>query len=213
MKNTLVQTTLSGVVGLAIGLVPVAASAVPFTIDQRNDNFSPGLFQNISFFAPIGQEFIPALNSLDVVELFTTDFGGSAGGNLFVDIHFDNIFGPVVGSSNILELPDGFSGISQFTFPETVFLNPEQRYVISVNTFEGSDFWGIGSSGGPNSTYPQGNQIITVNGVTTSRAGNDLWFREGPHQVPVPEPSTVLGLGVILGLCTLSQGRKRDIKH
>ena len=141
-------------------------------IDQSNDDFEPSLFQSIPIFSPIGQEFVPEFNSLNVVELFTSDFNSGAE-TLLVNVREGDIFGPIVGTSDSVVASD-FDGVTRFNFEEIVPLNPGETYVIDVVLESGSN-WGIGSSGGPFSTYPDGNQIL--NGEP--QPNNDLWFREG----------------------------------
>jgi hypothetical protein len=151
--------------------------AHPFIVDQINVAFTPSLFQNIRHFNPIGQEFTPTLSSLDSVELFTQDFGSAhngLGGELVVNIRLGTINGQIVGTSLPVTLPDFFSGVTHFDYSSSVSLIPGSLYVIEVLVRSGDD-WGIGSSGGPSSTYSGGNQILQ--GVP--QAGNDLWFQEG----------------------------------
>lgn len=211
MKKVALKTTLLSVIAFGLSFLPTKAGASQFIVDQKNDNFTPSLFQSIQTLSPIGQEFTPTLNSLDFVELFTQDFGRSnnpLGANLFVNIRSGDISGSILGTSDIVSLADKFSGITQFNFSKTVTLNPEQKYVIEAKFASGSDNWALGSSGGPVSTYPNGNLISTVKGVTTSNSKNDLWFREGAKPVSVPEPSILLGIGSVVGLVAFSNRKK-----
>lgn len=190
MKNLHKKLAISAFSTLAfLGFFSTPVRAVSFVVDQRNDNFEPGLFNNIEFFTPIGQEFVPRFNSLNVVELYTDDFGGTngLGASLFTNIRFDTIVGTIVGTSSLVTLPDNFEGITQFNFPSFVSLNPNQRYVIEVRVASG-DVWAVASSGGPNSTYPDGRWIIQGQ----PRENNDLWFREGTT-VQVREPISNIG--------------------
>jgi hypothetical protein len=192
-------------VALGLCTTPATASALPILPDQSNDGFIPPLGQNIQFFSPIGQEFTPALTSLDAVELFTNGIGAT----LVVNIRQDTITGPLLGTSLSVSLQDLFPGITHFDFPATVPLVPGQLYVIEALVASG-DFAEIGSSGGPFSTYPGGNQILQ--GVP--QPNNDLWFREGPAAVPEPGSSFVLfGLGALgvglVGYVARKRGHRR----
>ncbi len=159
------------------------SSGPTFIPDQVNAAFTPSGFQSIQELSPIGQEFTPTLSSLDLVELFTEDFGNlhnGVGGELVVNIQRGTITGPIIATSLPVTLPDSFSGITHFNFPSSVSLTPGEIYVIEVTVASG-DAWGVGMSSGPLSTYAGGGPILQ--GV--SQTGYDLWFKEGQvHTVP-----------------------------
>ena len=181
--------------------IPTTSFADPFIIDQRNDDFIPPLFQSIQFFNPIGQEFTPTLPSLDSVELFTTDFGVGGPVDFFVNIRANSIIGPILGTSLTVSHAGPFERITHFDFPSAVPLSPGELHVIEVLSTGLNG--GIGSSGGPFSTYAGGRQIIEG----LAEPINDLWFREGP----VPEPSTILLFGT--GLVGLAAWRWKTAKR
>ncbi len=57
-----------------------------YRVDQQHDwPIEVDLITSIQVYAPIVEEFTPAIGALDVVEIWTEDFG-SSGGNLFVKI-------------------------------------------------------------------------------------------------------------------------------
>lgn len=185
---------------LAGGLLALAPAvwAHPMHVDQHNDGFTPSLYESIQASGPMGQEFTPAMSSLDSVELHIMDLslGGVGGGNLITKIRAGTIAGALLGTSEVLSLPDGFKGVAHLDFASSVALTPGNLYVIEAIVQTG--VWGIGSSGGPSPAYPGGRQIIE--GAPTEN--NDLWFREGPI---VPEPA---GLGLI-GLAMMVVRRRR----
>jgi hypothetical protein len=152
-----------------------SSAAGVVVVDQEN-TCCVALLQSIQGFTPIGQEFIPTFAALDAVELRTVDFAGAVGGTatLRVNIREGTITGRIVGTSATLTLPPGFSGITEFGFPTLVPLSPGRRYVLEMVAVSGAN-WGVASSGGPNSTYPSGNQILHGH----PQSDNDLWFREG----------------------------------
>jgi hypothetical protein len=181
VKKVLSTLAVSLVLTL-ITLSPVAAQLDIGVVDQSNSNFTPPLFQNVRMFSPFGQEFTPSIAGLDVVELWFEDFG-SPGSNpppppypiqLRVNIRKANISGAIVGTSGTAELPQRFDGPVAFTFSSLVKLHPGDLYVIEVVLATGPDAGG-GSSGGPDSTYLDGNQIL----LGVQQSNNDLWFKEG----------------------------------
>ena len=80
----------------ALFLLQITASAIahPFIIDQENINFSGGGNAN-------AQEFTPALDTLDVVEVFIGPRDPEA--VAVVNIRIGSITGPIIGTS----LPTG----------------------------------------------------------------------------------------------------------
>ncbi|HIE43635.1 MAG TPA: hypothetical protein EYP78_02420 [Candidatus Omnitrophica bacterium] len=195
---------LVGMIITGLWISPASIMGYSFIIDQSNDAFSPLLYQSIQHLSPIGQEFTPTFSPLQVVELFTTDLDidNGIGAVLLVNIHPWTITNPIIGTSSSVTLPDNFVGVTHFDFPSSVPLIPGNLYVIEAVVVSGNN-WGIGSSGGPSSTYPGGRQILQ--GVP--QPDNDLWFREGP----IPELSTLLLLGSGLGILSMLR-RKRAVK-
>jgi len=160
---------------------PALAGDSIAVVDQSNV-VNVGLIDSIQILGPIGQEFTPAISGLDEVQLWTEDFGTGNGQEteLQVIIRARTIDGPILGTSLITSLPDKFQGITSFRFPELVSLRPGDLYVMQVIVVSGGTVlighnWGVGSSGGPGSTYPGGTWIIQGKPLP----GNDLWFREG----------------------------------
>jgi len=139
------------------------------------------LYDSIQYFSPIGQSFTPTLPGLDTVELWTEDFAwdNGYGVDLYVNIREGSIYGPILGTSHPLSLPDNFQGVTHFSFPALVSLKPGRAYVMEVVVVDGDNWilrsnWSVASPGGPD-TYPRGNWIL--NGQEFP--GNDLWFQEG----------------------------------
>jgi hypothetical protein len=150
-------------------------------VDQANV-VTVSLYDSIQYFSPIGQSFIPALPGLDTVELWTEDFtwNNGHGVDLFINIREGNIYGPILGTSHTLSLPDNFHGVTHFSFPSLVSLRPGKVHVMEVVVVNGDNWvllsnWSVGSQGGPNDTYPRGNWILNGREIP----GNDLWFQEG----------------------------------
>jgi energy-coupling factor transporter ATP-binding protein EcfA2 len=149
-------------------------SPEPFgeSVDQRNDGFSPSLFQSIIYLGPIGQSFTPTFTSLNFVDLYTEDFGSPGGAQLLVRIRQGSITGAILGVSAPAGVTAGFSGETHFTFPVTIPLVPGNLYVMEALVASGGN-WAVGSNGGGD-PYPGGSAI-----ALGAYYGNDLYFREG----------------------------------
>lgn len=167
------RSLIAPVVAAAIvASVALAAGAHPFVPDQVNDGSSSSAV-NIQLLAPLGQEFVPALFSVNSVELMTWDFSElGPGADLQVGIRESTIDGTLLGTSELVSLPAGFSGLTHFDFASPVPLVRHRVYVIEVVVVSG-DYWGVSTREA--GTYPQGNMI--ENG--RNNADHDLWFREG----------------------------------
>lgn len=144
----------------------------PFYFDQVNTTGHNR--HNVSSEGPIGQEFIPDLTALDVVELVLT---GSTAIRFKVNIRWDTITGEIIGTSKVVDFPDGHHfGIVTFDF-DRVPMIPLQTHVIElVAETDGITNWQ--TQGSPASTYPRGRQILY--GKPQERG--DLWFRTGVRE-------------------------------
>jgi hypothetical protein len=178
--------------GLSFGL----AKAGLIGIDQSNTGFTPGLYQNPSFFSPMGQSFTPSQSSLNFIELFESLSLSLSPAILEVSVHSGSIFGPTLGMS----LPSAVSadGPVPFYFASPVPLIPGSLFFIEVTVSAGQDL--IGSSGGPFSTYLLGDEIL----LGQPQTGNDLWFAEGT----VPEPSAFILVAAALAAMILLGSRR-----
>jgi len=158
--------------------------------DQTNDYFSPQLGQSIQAFSPIGQEFMPSLNCLEIVQLHIYNESGSS--EFIVNIYSGSITGSLLGTSNTVAVSGFYLGVLTFTF-DSITLLPQTLYVMEIVQIVGAN-GGVSSSGVGYSTYPLGCQILS--GIPMEN--NDLWFREG-----VLEGSTLsrLSWGSIKNLC------------
>jgi len=159
------------------------ASGQGFIYDQQSaDNNPPGgLTAVIQSNQPIGQSFTPTLSSVGFISLWVGDTSLNAlGATVFVDLHADSITGTVIGSTQPVSMPDGYTGFTDFLFTTPVALTPGASYVLQPIVQSG-DQWVIV---GYNYNYPGGTAIIR--GVENPMS--DVWFREG---IIVPEPSVL----------------------
>jgi PEP-CTERM motif-containing protein len=179
---------------LVVGLTAVVR-ADTVIIDQANAFFPPDLQLNVT--AMTGQEFTPALSSLNLVRLRFGDLhpGNGVGPTLFVNIREGSISGPIIGSSNGFTFSDNFNFnlntgvIVEFPFPTAVALTPGNLYVIEF-VVTGEEVF---STGMLLDRYHAGRAII--GGVPSPDV--DFIFIEGVQvpSPPIPEPGTLLLLG------------------
>ncbi|MGH7176293.1 MAG: hypothetical protein ACREJC_02830 [Tepidisphaeraceae bacterium] len=170
---------------LLIVLVLAAAQsqlcAVIAVVDQENTGLTNSSYSLVSSTTPIGQEFVPALNRVDAVELKV--LGATAAESALVNIRDGTITGPVLGSSAPLSLPAGLS-FTTFDLLAPTPLTPGSVYVIELVALTLNVSIGGMSPG----AYPPGRAIIHGN----PDPSQDFWFREGI----VPEPT---GAAVLVG--------------
>jgi len=170
-----------------------SASAHPFAIDQANDSIASSFGFVLPFPGndPLGQEFVPTLTALDVVELRMNDqiLGNGLGADVQVQVRDGSILGAILGASGVESVvPSSPISIIHFDFGATVALTPGNTYVIEVLHLSG-DAIGVFTTGENANLYAAGDLIR--GGVETP--AHDLWFREGTQ---IPAPGTLLLLAV-----------------
>ncbi len=162
-------------------------------VDRQNLVFNSAMVFGLAL--PYGQEFMPTFDKVNFVEVLLRDqrrgdaFGTTAGGTFAVNIREDSIDGTVLGTSEIIELPDGF-GVEQwkpvlFKFSNLVSLIPGKRTVIEMLYLEGDPF-SVAEAAFLNDVFPEGRRYFS--GVPEEMF--DMYFKVG---LVVPEPSTLLG--------------------
>ena len=149
-------------------------SAQPYEVDQHNDSFPCTTGFVIPGGGPVGQEFVPTVSQLNVVELYLNSQSPGTIGIALVQIREGTITGPILGVSETFEVEPVAVPLtlSRFDFPTPVTLTPGSIHVIEVvATFGNMGVFhcGVGD------TYPDGASIFFGN----LNLDHDLWFREG----------------------------------
>ena len=154
-----------------------------YRVDQASESTSGGV--NVILYFPVGQEFVPSLSALDVVQLWLMGgYSYSGPGEFIVNVRSETINGAIVGTSRVTTLPERYVGVASFEF-ERVALTAGQTYVIELVQLSGQN-WLVGN--GHFTAYTLGRMIQQGRPMDT----NDLWFREGVAS-PLPGEADASG--------------------
>jgi hypothetical protein len=174
------------ILAIGLGMVAMAARAeqLDYIVDQRHDLMNTDITgHNIQMFGPMVQEFVPQASLLNVIELWTRDFGSprtnGLGAALELLLRLDTTRGELLAASNPVFLDDNHDGITRFEFREPVHVTAGTRYAFEVRVLEG-DLWGVVSYGGKYPQYPHGRYF---RGSTTTDL--TMWFRTGLKHRPI----------------------------
>jgi hypothetical protein len=160
----LLLTTVSGGQGIAA------------QVDQENWDLTP-----TSIFSAVQQEFTPALDTLDSVQLLLSNQAalGFPGGAMQLRIRADGPSGPIVAASQPTYVAPFYEGPVGFGFAVPVSLVPGRVYVLEpFNNIAAAPF-------GVTPPRYSGGQFF----ANFQPAEYDLIFREGIGLDIVPEPS------------------------
>lgn len=128
---------------------------------------------------PWGQSFTPTLTSIGFIRLKLDDgIPHTPGATMIINLRAGSIGGLILGSTEPISMPSGFTGVESFFFSTPISLTPGTVYYFEPVVVSGG-LWNISIS---EYNYPGGS--AWSEGQPGS--GADLWFREG---IIVPEPS------------------------
>ncbi len=152
------------------------AHASTFVIDQHNDFAAPAQGYT-SIFGSVGQSFSPTATSLDHIELqLNAQYLTTA--QVYVEI-LDSVGGTLLGTSNnTLSFTGATIELAHFEFSP---IDISGYSSLFMNIVASSGDYGAFFAGGAGDNYAGG--AAYFNGAFT---GNDLWFRTGVSEVPVP---------------------------
>lgn len=190
--------TLALAASLALG--PARADAA-LIVDQQFDAYADSGFNTGVF--ELGQTFTPTLTAIDFATFYFTAVDTSSG-TFRADLR-EGVGGSVLASSNTVALHaddiPAFPDVTaiQFDFSSTVPLTPGTTYALTLVSTSGGNLFLAGMLGGG---YSGGDAVF---GGSLSTI--DFLFSEGLHS-PVPEPGSLLLLGVALGGVLLRRPRR-----
>lgn len=164
---------------------PSLAAAEPYIIDQRCEP-EIGSQQSILFYSPIGQEFVPALSVLDVVEFWISSLSSPDGPADAVVRVRRGSGGEILGESMVTTVPADHDAPVRFDFTTPVALVPGETHFLEVVHAGGPG--NILLSAGDGDPYPPGH--LYLHGV--ANPSGDYWFRTGA-QVSTPVHKTTWG--------------------
>jgi len=168
----------------------------PAMINQFGINLDNAIYaHNLS---NIGQTFTPTLNSVSFFTFYLQDInpGNSSGASFYVQILGPD-FTTVLGTSQTASVPDSLGippqggvfpldgGAVKFDFSAAVALTSGTTYEAEIFKVSGDSFWAVGQTPGG-----------YAGGSYTSDSGDDLYFAEGIRTQSVPEPSSLVLLGL-----------------
>jgi hypothetical protein len=157
-----------------------------FSIDQQagNDNATSGSLLTIHPNQPTGQSFTPNLSRVDFIRLFLIDptINGQ-GGSMVVHLRDGSLAGPILGSTEPVNLTDGVNSSVDLLFNTAIAVTPGVAYYFQPVLISGDST--IGALAYNGYAYPGGGAYYQGGPLVFW----DYWFREG---IVVPEPSAAV---------------------
>ncbi|MFW5426962.1 MAG: hypothetical protein ACKE8R_06895 [Methylophagaceae bacterium] len=166
---------------LALITLSSIAGASSFVIDQHNDSLTAFQgYTSASGFA--GQSFSPTANALDHIEL-QLNAQTSTAAAVHVEL-YDAVGGTNLGTSNTLSFTGTTLELAHFEFSLidiSAYTSLFMQIVAESGTFGAFLAGGFGAN-----SYLGGQAYAHTIAATGFRADDDLWFRTGVSEVPVP---------------------------
>ncbi|HOA62409.1 MAG: hypothetical protein KA191_16620 [Verrucomicrobia bacterium] len=169
-----------------------AAGQGVFVYDQQSSIAEPAFVYG-GVLAPdqppgYGQSFTPSLSAVGFIRMAFRDGrpGNATGASMMMNLRSDSITGPIVGTSLVVDMPEGFVGTADFLFAPEVSVVPHVMYYFEPRIVSGDTWY-----------FDIREEVYNYPGGTWIAMGRpdvsvDCWFREG---IIVPEPSSLtLGL-------------------
>ncbi len=151
-----------------------------------------------------GQSFTPSLSAVGFIRMAFRDGrpGNATGASMMMNLRSDSITGPIVGTSLVVEMPEGFVGTADFLFAPEVSVVPHVMYYFEPRIVSGDTWY-----------FDIREEVYNYPGGTWIAMGRpdvsvDCWFREG---IVIPEPST--GALVLVSLAVITLSRRRNAAH
>jgi hypothetical protein len=177
-----------------------------FVYDQQSSTYEVPLgyasgSEIHSILPSTGQSFTPSLPGINFIRLKFQDSSiiDGVGATIYLNLRSDSITGPILGTTDPVTMPNGFTGTQNFFLPSTITLTPQNTYYFDL-VLQSAQAW-----------YVDIESFNYSGGTAFARgapAGADYWFREGLYIVPEP---SLAALGLIGG-AAYAAGRKRLLK-
>ncbi|HEV2208222.1 MAG TPA: PEP-CTERM sorting domain-containing protein [Verrucomicrobiae bacterium] len=152
--------------------------------------------------APCGQSFTPTLSGINFIRLNFNDGNPNdgLGTSVYLNLRANSFTGTTLGTSDSVAMPNGFTGVEDFSFSSTIPLTPGTTYFFEIVETPSWVPWNFA-----NGSYDYAGGYAYYRG--SPAGGSDLWFREGLYTVPEPSAALLglLGFGV-LGLLRARRG-------
>lgn len=131
-KHSMPMKNAKLLLGFILALTPrILPAQGTFSIDQQagNNNATSGSLLTINANQPTGQSFTPNLSKVDFIRLFLIDptINGQ-GGSIVVHLRDGSLAGPILGSTDPVNLTDGINSSMDMLFSASIPVTPGNTY-------------------------------------------------------------------------------------